>query len=157
MAVKVLFCHGLETGPFGRKYAALVAAGLEVIAPDCQGLPLLERVSIVAPLVLEHAPLLVGSSYGGAVAVLASMRAQIPLPGIVLCAPALHMTDEPGGLRAMARTVILHGTADDVVPIAVSREYAERTGAELIELQDDHRLSHSDPVMIAAVRRLISG
>ena len=157
MSTQVLFCHGLETGPFGRKYAAMVEAGLEVIAPDCQGMPLLDRVEVVLPLILKHTPILVGSSYGGAVAVLASMRAQIPLPGIVLCAPALDRVDEPGQLRAVARTIILHGLADDVVPIEVSREYARRTGAELIELQDDHRLSHSDPLMIEAVRKLMAG
>jgi len=41
------------------------------------------------------------------------------------------------------------------VPIEVSRSYAQRTGVELIELQDDHRLSRSDPVVIQAVRRLM--
>ncbi len=155
MDTKVLFFHGLETGPFGRKYAALVQAGLEVVSPDCQGMSLLQRVKAVMPLMTQHAPIVVGSSFGGAVAVLASMRAGIRLPGIVLCAPALNRVEEPDQLRAVAPTIILHGLSDDIVPIEVSRSYAQRTGVELIELQDDHRLSRSDPVVIQAVRRLM--
>lgn len=154
MDAKVLFCHGLETGPFGRKYAALVQAGFEVESPDCQGMSLLQRVKVVMPL-MQHVSIVVGSSFGGAVAVLASMRAGIRLKGIVLCAPALDRVEEPAQLHAVAPTIILHGLSDDVVPIEVSRRYAQRTGVELIELQDDHRLSRSDPVMIQAVRRLI--
>jgi pimeloyl-ACP methyl ester carboxylesterase len=36
------------------------------------------------------------------------------------------------------RTILVHGTRDDVVPVELSREYAERSGCELVELDADH-------------------
>ena len=45
----VIFCHGLEGGPHGSKYQALVAAGLEVVAPDFQGQDLAARVATLSP------------------------------------------------------------------------------------------------------------
>ncbi|HEY0132635.1 MAG TPA: hypothetical protein VGB85_01110, partial [Nannocystis sp.] len=59
----VIFCHGLESSPHGRKYQALVEAGLDVISPDFQGQDLAARVATLEP-VLRGAvdPVLVGSS-----------------------------------------------------------------------------------------------
>jgi predicted alpha/beta hydrolase family esterase len=36
------------------------------------------------------------------------------------------------------RNVVVHGTEDDVVPVELSRSYAERSGCELVELDADH-------------------
>ena len=46
----VLFCHGLESAPHGRKYHALKEAGLDVRAPDFQGLNLAARVAKLLPI-----------------------------------------------------------------------------------------------------------
>ena len=54
--MQVLFCHGLESGPWGRKSIALRDAGLEVIAPDGRGQDLAPAlVSVVANLRPVHA------------------------------------------------------------------------------------------------------
>jgi pimeloyl-ACP methyl ester carboxylesterase len=158
---KVVFCHGLESAPQGSKFRALVDAGYDVVAPDCQGLVLLERVDLVRRVVLGYAepPLLVGSSYGGLTAVVASAELAgrgVVVPGLILCAPALHLNEPPldtTPLRVVAPTTIIHGTRDDVVPLSASREFSSRHEVELIEVDDDHRLGASLGVLVAAVAR----
>lgn len=117
-----------------------------------------ERVEVVAPLLKEFRPYVVGSSYGGITTVLAAMAAGVTLPGIVLCAPALERAEEPNTspetLALVGPTVIIHGTEDDVIPIEVSRRYAARTGATLIEVKDGHRLEASRDLILEAVRSL---
>jgi len=150
---KVLFCHGLESGPHGSKFVALEAAGYEVIAPDCRGMNLAERVEVVTALLREHRPLVVGSSYGGVTAVLAAERAGVDLPGMVLCAPALERAEAPNEapdkLKALCPTAVVHGVHDDVIPMAVSERFVERTGAKLVKVDDDHRLSASCGTLVA--------
>ena len=60
----------------------------------------------------------------------------------------------------MPGTVILHSKADDVVPIADSRELLARSGqpeSALIVVGTDHRLADPEPLaaMLAAVERAI--
>jgi pimeloyl-ACP methyl ester carboxylesterase len=163
MSAKVLFCHGLESAPQGTKFRALVDAGYDVLAPDCQGLVLLERVDLVRRVVLGYAvpPLLVGSSYGGltALVVAAELAGRgVMVPGLVLCAPALHLSEPPvdsAPVRVVAPTTIIHGRRDDVVPLAASREFATGHQAELIEVDDDHRLAGSLDVLVSAVSRAL--
>lgn len=153
--MKVLFCHGLESGPHGTKFEALKAVGFEVLAPDCRGMDLEARVEVLVPLLRAHRPLVVGSSFGGVAAVLASMWAGVDLPGLVLCAPALGRATEP--LDCVAPTVVVHGRADDVVPLAVSEGYVmTHPEVELKVVEDDHRLKASEAVIVDAVRELIS-
>ena len=162
----ILFAHGLESGPVGRKSQALVDAGYEVIAPDCRGLDLAQRVArLVDSLVAAQAsgvlPLLVGSSFGGIAGLVAALVATergVTLPGLVLCAPALMLPPPPATverLRCPARTIVVHGTRDEVIPLELSRRFAAEHGAALREVDDDHGLGHAGlPVILAAVREL---
>jgi pimeloyl-ACP methyl ester carboxylesterase len=53
-------------------------------------------------------------------------------------------------------TVILHGTRDDVVPIELSRQFAaDRPHVRLIELDDDHELLATLPVILDVIEQLI--
>lgn len=159
----ILFAHGLESGPVGRKSQALVDAGHAVISPDCRGLDLAQRVARIVEVLLATSPppLLVGSSFGGIAGLVAALVAQargVTLPGLVLCAPALMLPPPPDTverLRCPARTILVHGTRDEVIPIALSRRFAAEHGAELREVDDDHGLGHAGlPVILAAVREL---
>jgi pimeloyl-ACP methyl ester carboxylesterase len=171
--MSILFAHGLESGPIGRKSQALVDAGYEVIAPDCRGLDLAARVArLVAALLGNEArglpdappPLLVGSSFGGIAGLVAALLAAergVVVRGLVLCAPALSIPPPPGTverLRCPARTIIVHGTRDEMIPIEGSRRFARQHGAELREVDDDHGLGNAGlPVILAAVRELHGG
>lgn len=53
-------------------------------------------------------------------------------------------------------TVILHGTRDDVVPVETSRRFAaERPHVRLIELDDDHELLATLPVILDVIEQLV--
>ncbi len=161
--MNIIFCHGLESQPHGRKYQYLSRAGLDVEAPDFQGLDLSARVEKLEGI-LEGAgaPLLIGSSYGGATAICAALRHRQRggrIAGLILCAPALGLREPPieeMELSAPAPTIILHGTRDDVVPVEVSRALAARDpNVKLIELDDVHDLSGSLPELLGAVYAFI--
>lgn len=102
---------------------------------------------------------IVGSSYGGAVAAVIARRladvGRAPA-GLVLCAPALRLPEPPldGEPPAPgARTRIVHGVHDDIVPIAWSRQWAAaHADVELVEVDDGHRLAGSIASILDAVR-----
>jgi pimeloyl-ACP methyl ester carboxylesterase len=165
----VLFCHGLDTGPFGRKYHALIDAGIDLVAPDFQGMDLAARVAHLLPILGRYdAPVVVGSSYGGITALCAARLhadAGGRLAGLLLCAPALARTEPPAaelrrrtGLRPPAPTVVIHGLRDEVIPIAVSRDFAHAhpDRVELVEVDDDHGLAGSLDRIVAATRDLMA-
>jgi pimeloyl-ACP methyl ester carboxylesterase len=145
----VVFSHGLESGPWGTKIAALAsraeARGHRVESIDYRGItdPALrvERLLESVRGRLES-PVLVGSSMGAHVAAAAS----IPLgaAGLFLMAPAVYMpgyealTPEP----ARCPMTIVHGWNDEVVPVENAIRYAQQHRATLHLLDDDHRLQH---------------
>jgi alpha/beta superfamily hydrolase len=145
---KVCFSHGQESGPWGTKIRAMAdvseAAGWAVESIDYQGMP--DPQARVEKLVAwcgrqDESPVLVGSSMGGFVANAAASR--IGAPGLFLLAPALYL---PGYEEFMpehpsCRTLIVHGWSDDVVPWQGSVRYGSETGAELMLVDGDHRLT----------------
>jgi acetyl esterase/lipase len=120
-------------------------------------------------------PVLVGHSAGGHLALWAAssprdLRSVVSLAGcadLVMCStfgldddatglllggspdqvPERYAYADPAQLPAPAVPVtLLHGTADDRVPVEVSRSYAERTGAELRELPGAGHFALIDPL-----------
>ena len=157
----LLFAHGLEGSPQGTKVRFLRDAGLDVVAPDLQGLALVERIARIEALSAAGDVLLTGSSYGGLTAAIVAARYPERCTGLCLLAPALLMDEEPAvpdtlSAPAGLPTIVIHGRQDDVCDIAGSRRYAERSGphVELIEVDDGHRLVESLPVILGALRRL---
>jgi hypothetical protein len=138
--MKILFCHGLEGSPTGRKATALRDAGHEVVAPLLPKDDFEQATRLVWRALREHRPdVLVGSSRGGAVAMRASSTSSAPL---VLVAPAWRRFGVEPVVRADTR--VLHGIKDDVVPLADSIELEQRNGLpqeNLVPVNDDHRLA----------------
>jgi alpha/beta superfamily hydrolase len=84
---------------------------------------------------------MVGSSMGGFVANAAASR--IGARGLFLLAPALYL---PGYENFMPEhptcpTMIVHGWKDDVVPWQGSVRYGSETGASVMLIDGDHRLT----------------
>ncbi len=156
----ILFAHGLEGHPEGRKPTAMRAAGLDVTAPDGRKRPLAERVELLVSALRQlEDPVLVGSSYGGLAMLSIARDHPEAFTGLVLCAPALTWNEPPAGppeeLVAPPRTVVIHGSDDDVIPIDVSRQLVARSpDARLIEREDGHRLVGSLDVLVEVVREL---
>lgn len=200
---RVLFVHGLESGPVGRKSLALTAAGFDVVSeqmpcgrahvvsdPVVIGgaiatlsaaafsarrgsllgflglaavvtpfarIALLRRVfsrsvEVQRPLLRRDIDVVVGSSFGGAITLELLQRRLWEGPTLLLC-PAQDLivrgTSRPlpaplADLGERAKSVVIvHGTRDETVPIAHSRRLVRGSRAELIEVDDDHRLTAS--------------
>jgi pimeloyl-ACP methyl ester carboxylesterase len=143
----VVFSHGQESGPWGRKIAALAevarAEGYDAHSVDYRGID--EPRARVARLVdfckeLTGDLVLVGSSVGGYVAV--ASASLLHARGVFLMAPALYMEGLPQ-LRAGVLdcpAAVVHGWRDEVVPFEHSVRFAQAYKAALHLLESDHRL-----------------
>lgn len=157
----VVFCHGLEGSPHGKKAQALRAAGLDVVAPDFTALNLAARVDLLLPVLQAHPDCtLVGSSYGGLAALCGAIlhtRAGGRVRGLVLCAPALVLAEPPvdvTGLAPPCPTIAIHGRGDALIPHArVEAWAAAHPGVELQLVDDEHVLANSLDRIVAAARR----
>ena len=136
--MKVLFLHGLESTPGGRKPTTISNAGYEVIEPSLPSTSWVDSVNAAQEAYdVEQPDVVVGSSRGGAVAMAADMSPR----KMVLIAPAWkkycpNCTISP-------TTTILHSPEDDVISFADSRLLSKMYGAELVIAGDDHRMNDS--------------
>lgn len=148
------FMHGKESGPGGSKIAALAAvararqwqvAALDythTASPPARLDQLLEACAAV------HGPLLlVGASMGGWVA--AQAAARLGAHGVFLLAPALYLPNYPTAAPEVpaARTEIVHGWEDEVIPCEHSIRFARLRACTLHLVQGDHRLNARIPLL----------
>jgi hypothetical protein len=139
--MKILFLHGWNSVPGGVKPTYLKDHGHEVINPALDDDDFTQAVKIAQAEFDKHQPqVVVGSSRGGAVA----MNFNSGDARLILLCPAWKKWGTAKTVRADA--VILHSRADDVIPFADSEELAKNRGATLIEVGDDHRLAHPEPL-----------
>lgn len=160
--MQVVFLHGLESGPHGSKYKALVEAGLgPVLAPDCTGLTTpSERLAVIeATLAGERELLLVGSSFGGLMALQYAHAHPEQVAGMVLCAPAVHRS-EPGWTPP--QTVpdvpirVLHGARDELIALDLVRSWCHEHVVRLLVVDDDHRLGNHRAQLVELVREVLA-
>ncbi len=143
----LVFSHGKESGPWGRKITAMAALardlGLAVESVDYRGMDdpsaRVEKLVTVAAR-LPKPLVLVGSSLGGHVS--AAAAARVRPRGLFLLAPAFYM---PGYEAYTPRDVpcpatLVHGWDDDIVPVENSIRWAREHHAALHVLNSDHRL-----------------
>lgn len=157
--MRLLFAHGLESGPEGRKTVWLREAGHDVRAPDCRGFDLESRIDTLVDAIIEDDPprIVVGSSFGGIAGLAATIVAKrrgVVVPSLVLYAPALQLTvpDRFGiSLAPPCRTIVVHGTRDEIIPIEVSRAWCRTHRMTLVECDDDHSLAASKTEILAAI------
>jgi pimeloyl-ACP methyl ester carboxylesterase len=152
--MRILFLHGLESGPHGSKYRALKAVFGDVLSPDCSGVTSAEqRLKIIIDQIDgdEEPYLVVGSSMGGLMALLLHQRAPQRVAALLLCAPALNWPAAKGlDLSKLPPTWVIHGSDDDVVPHRYSLPFGER----LLSVKDGHRLANSLPLILKSVFEL---
>jgi pimeloyl-ACP methyl ester carboxylesterase len=143
----VVFSHGQESGPWGRKISALAevarSEGYETESVDYRGIdhPRMRITRLVDFCKeLQGDLVLVGSSMGGFVSV--ASASLLHARGVFLMAPALYMEGLPelrqGVLDCPA--AVVHGWRDDVVPFEHSVRFAKEYGSALHLLDSDHRL-----------------
>ena len=139
---RVQFIHGLEGSPKGSK-ARLFAERFTAVTPAMDTGDFEACVALQAETVTSFRPdVLVGSSFGGAVAVALLQRGGWRGPTLLLAQAALRR-GLPAQLPEGVRVWIVHGRRDDLIDIEDSRTLA-RAGTpdlvRLIEVDDDHPL-----------------
>jgi len=153
----VVFSHGQESGPWGRKIAALAeiaqSEGYEAHSVDYRGI--VEPRARVAKLVdfckeLAGDLVLVGSSMGGYVSV--ASASLLHARGVFLMAPALYLEGLPELRQGLldCPAAVVHGWRDEVVPYEHSVRFARTYSASLHLLESDHRL-HNQIRMIKSL------
>lgn len=161
--MRLVFLHGLEGSPTGHKVQVLRRAGFDVTAPELDTRELVHARNTHGDGIQAHAfvalPLaaaaeavkaispdvLVGSSFGGGLAVELMHRGLWSGPTVLLAPAAKRMFGHQCLPATKARTVILHGRADEIVPVADSVELATKSPGEvqLCLVSDEHRLTAS--------------
>lgn len=147
--MKVYFSHGKESGPWGSKIKRLADLaqhyGYQVESIDYRDTmdPDLRAQRLVDIVHQEEVDtLLVGSSMGGYVSLIASES--IKVKGTFLLAPALfiegYAVQEYPKLENLE---IVHGWSDEVIPVENSIAYAKKTDCTLHLIAGDHRLNSS--------------
>lgn len=140
--LRVQFVHGLESGP-GSAKAMYLDRRFDTVtrAMDTSNFEVSIAVQ-VEEIEAQEPDVLVGSSFGGAVALAILQRALYAGPTLLLAPAYRHCGLEakiPDGLRVL----VVHGTRDTVIPIEDSRALAQ-TGSQgsvaLVEVDDAHRL-----------------
>lgn len=159
----VLLWHGMQTdarAAFGPLAGMLSGHGAAVVAPDWNShaddggrADLLGSFDFARNFAGDgHDIVLVGWSMGGVAAAALTLTADVPLAHTVCLAGAFMVPDPIFGRRLTDRLspqrggtpfTLLHGLADDVVPVTASRDFAaslQRAGwpVELVELAADH-------------------
>jgi hypothetical protein len=155
--MKILFLHGWRSVPGGVKPSFLARHGHEVINPALDDDDFTAAVHTAQAEFHHHRPdVIVGSSRGGAIA----MNVDAGSTPLVLLCPAWKRW---GSVRTVKPgTVILHSEADDVIPIAESRELVRISGlpdSALRVVGNDHRLADPEPLraMLEACVRAVEG
>ena len=94
------------------------------------------------PLLGEERWLLVGSSFGGLMAALWTLRYPQRVSRLILLAPALHRPEFVVSRPVDVATLLVHGVHDQVVPHELARERATSafTRLQVEWVDDDHRL-----------------
>jgi alpha/beta superfamily hydrolase len=139
---RVQFIHGLEGSPQGSK-ARLFAEQFTAVTPAMDTGDFEACIALQSETITSFRPdVLVGSSFGGAVAVALLQRGLWRGPTLLLAQAALRH-GLPAQLPEGVRVWIVHGRRDDLIDIEDSRTLA-RAGTpdlvRLIEVDDDHPL-----------------
>lgn len=141
--LRVQFIHGLEGSPQGSK-ARLFAEHFTAQTPAMDTSDFDACVDLQARVAESFRPdVLVGSSFGGAVAVALLQQGRWRGPTLLLAQAALHY-GLPAELPEGVPVWLVHGRRDSLVPIEESRTLAaagDPAWVRLIEADDDHPLS----------------
>jgi predicted esterase len=159
--LRVQFIHGLESSPQGAK-AQLFARHFTTRTPAMNTRDFAASVEVQAAALREFEPhVLVGSSYGGAIAVELLQRGAWHGPTLLLAQAALRC-GLPAELPADVTVWLVHGTRDAIIGPEDSRVLA-RSGSpgrvRLIEVDDVHALHTTveDGRLLAWVEELAAG
>ncbi|HVW27312.1 MAG TPA: YqiA/YcfP family alpha/beta fold hydrolase [Polyangiaceae bacterium] len=140
--LKVQFVHGLESAP-GSSKSTYLDRFFDALTPAMDTRDFEGAIATQSEKAAEFFPdVLVGSSFGGAVA-LAMLQRRLYGGAVVLLCPAYRHFGVEGRIPEASRVLIVHGSRDELVPLDDSKALAA-TGTpglvELVVVDDEHRL-----------------
>jgi hypothetical protein len=143
--LRVQFAHGQDSSPQGAK-ARLLAEHFDACTPAMDTADFEGCLAVHEEALRSFRPdVLVGSSFGGAVAVELLRRALWRGPTLLLAQAALRWRPD-ARLPESVPVWLVHGTRDELIDPEESRRLAA-TGSpgfvRLLEVEDDHRLRAS--------------
>lgn len=159
----VVFSHGKDSGPWGKKITAMAALmreiGCAAESVDYRGLddPRMRVEKLLEVAAALPAPIvLVGSSLGGHVSAAAASR--LRPSGLFLLAPAFYMPgfEQYTPQEVPCPTAIVHGWHDDIVPVENSIRWAREHRSALHVLDSDHRLEDRIEAICALLRDFLA-
>lgn len=166
----VIFSHGLDSGPEADKIVALrpvaEAAGWTTEAVDDREVnddPVARIDRLVARIECSGPrTVLVGSSMGGFVSVMAAER--VAVAGLFVLAPALYLEHRHPGATTREwyrpkteRIHVVHGWRDDIIPWSHGLKFAEQHGATIRLLDAGHRLESVIPELKQDLEGFLAG
>jgi len=141
-ALRVLFVHGLESNPQGTK-ARFLASHFDALTPAMNTQDFEGCIAQQAAAIATFAPdVVVGSSFGGAVATALLQRGVWRGPTVLLC-PAAARMGLASTLPPATPITLVHGTRDDLIPLGDSEALLAGTDpawVQWVTVDDGHRL-----------------
>ena len=152
-----ILSHGFESGPDATKVTALAEAaerlGWSHERPDYTDLDAMREVSAFGDVrerlqrlqQIAHAAstrgpvVLAGSSLGAWISARVSL--EVPVRGLFLMAPPIHMGPAPMLDAAAVPVSIIHGWHDELIPAQQVVDWARARNARLLLVDDAHRLA----------------
>lgn len=142
---RIIYLHGLDSTSQSGKARQFAQKFPGMVTPDFTG-SIEERMQQLYPILGDKKDwTIIGSSFGGLMAGIFTLDHPTQVRKLILLAPALML--EPFASRKLTPvsvpTIIVHGTADDVVPLEPVRELAEKvfTNLTYYTVDDGHRLA----------------
>ena len=140
-----MYLHGLESTSQSGKARLFAQRFPGMLTPDFAG-DIDDRMRQLYPILGDQRDwTLIGSSFGGLMAAVFTVERPEQVRKLILLAPALHLP--PFATRSLnrrcpVRTVLVHGTRDNVVPPELVRDLAGQVflHLEYLAVDDDHRL-----------------
>jgi len=166
-----ILSHGFESGPEATKVTALAEVaqrlGWTHERPDYTDLDAMREVSRVgdvptrlrrlvertAAAAARGPVVLAGSSLGAYISAIASL--QVPVAGLFLMVPPTTMGPMPALDAAAVPTTVVHAWHDELIPAAEVIAWAQARSAQLLLVDDGHRLERHVDASTAAFERLL--
>jgi hypothetical protein len=150
LAMKILFLHGWESSPGGKKPSYFAEHGHDILNPALPADDFEVAVQVAQEAFDKGRPdLVMGSSRGGAVA----MNLRIEDTPMLLICPAWKRWGSAKSVKA--GTVIMHSPTDEIIPYAFSQELVAASppaGVRLVAAGVDHRMAA--PEVLSAMLKL---
>lgn len=140
--VRVLYVHGLNSGPKARK-ALYLQQHFETVTPVIEKpWKIIEAMAIISEQIRDFQPdIVVGSSYGAGLTCLLIQLGQWSGPTLLLSCALGRMAPGRLWLPPGKSPLFIHGTRDTVCPLGPIRRMTREGYGDLITIDDDHRLS----------------